>query len=698
METTTSHILLSLMGGIKSKQQENLEKSRLSRFYEDFDDFNQGEVIFCKNNVCIFNRVHVPGYLTLKACTINNEYTRLILHWISNELLQESLVTDDEIQDAVIVNKSDDSKPTVFHIDLTEMRFLKCFFNEDQTSGHFVVGNHENHYKVFHFHLDGMIHLVEIFENWNLCRTIKLPPEERARKKAFSIIPLYTIFPNQSFEESRYCPMTKARWKCFLNKSGQLEDVSNFRKEVYYGGVFPDVRKEIWPFLLHFYPFHSRAWERKNIREQKMKEYQDIEERRLNMPKVEYDKFWLDVQCTVDKDVVRTDRSHPYFAGTDNPNLEIMRKILLNYAYYQPDVGYSQGMSDLVASLLSTLQDEVDAFWCFVGLLERSMLITTPKDDSMDYQLLYLKELLRLMATKFYAHLLLADDGMDLLFCHRWLLLGFKREFHDWHVMRMWEACWSQYQTEFFHIFIAVAIIVEYGDPVWQRSMRVDEILSYFNNLAMEMDGNNVLKKARSLLYQFRRLAGIPCTLRGLLSGPGAWDSATLPVIECSCHYTETCIYSDRPRRGKTIYQNDWQERDEKAETLINSQTYITPQSSFESVRSDSTTGEHEFCVKNVESDSSKEEFESSLSNVESDNDTRELKLSLNNVEGDCSKEEFESGVNEVESGSDTGELKLTLNNVEGNEKPKVDASLTDCKEEIPPHENPEVDQDIVVK
>lgn len=232
METTTSHILLSLMGGIKSKQQENLEKSRLSRFYEDFDDFNQGEVIFCKNNVCIFNGVHVPGYLTLKACTINNEYTRLILHWISNELLQESLVTDDEIQDAVIVNKSDDSKPTVFHIDLTEMRFLKCFFNEDQTSGHLVVGNHENHYKVFHFHLDGMIHLVEIFENWNLCRTITLPPEERARKKAFSIIPLYTIFPNQSFEESRYCPMTKARWKCFLNKSGQLEDVSNFRKVI----------------------------------------------------------------------------------------------------------------------------------------------------------------------------------------------------------------------------------------------------------------------------------------------------------------------------------------------------------------------------------------------------------------------------------------------------------------------------------
>lgn len=157
------------------------------------------------------------------------------------------------------------------------------------------------------------------------------------------------------------------------------------------------------------------------------------------------------------------------------------------------------------------------------------------------------------MAAKFYAHLLLEDEGMDLLFCHRWLLLGFKREFYDLHVMRMWEACWSHYQTEFFHIFICVAIVLEYGDLVWRKSMRVDEMLNYFNNLALEMDGDEVLKKARSLLYQFRRLAGIPCTLRGLLSGPGAWDSATLPEIECTCHETSTCKYSNPPKRGRSF-------------------------------------------------------------------------------------------------------------------------------------------------
>ena len=157
------------------------------------------------------------------------------------------------------------------------------------------------------------------------------------------------------------------------------------------------------------------------------------------------------------------------------------------------------------------------------------------------------------MAARFYAHLMLEDENMDLLFCHRWLLLGFKREFHDLHALRMWEACWSHYQTEFFHIFICVAIVLEYGDPAWQKSMRVDEMLNYFNNLALEMDGDRVLKQARSLLYQFRRLAGIPCTLRGLLSGPGAWDSATLPEIECTCHETRTCKYLNLSARRKSF-------------------------------------------------------------------------------------------------------------------------------------------------
>ena len=33
-------------------------------------------------------------------------------------------------------------------------------------------------------------------------------------------------------------------------------------------------------------------------------------------------------------------------------------------------LGYVQGMSDLLSPILFVMDDEADAFWCFVGLME----------------------------------------------------------------------------------------------------------------------------------------------------------------------------------------------------------------------------------------------------------------------------------------------------------------------------------------
>lgn len=61
---------------------------------------------------------------------------------------------------------------------------------------------------------------------------------------------------------------------------------------------------------------------------------------------------------------------------------------------------------------------------------------------------MYLRELLRLMLPRFHQHLtVLGEDGLQLLFCHRWILLCFKREFPDTEALRMWEACWAHYQV-----------------------------------------------------------------------------------------------------------------------------------------------------------------------------------------------------------------------------------------------------------
>jgi len=63
------------------------------------------------------------------------------------------------------------------------------------------------------------------------------------------------------------------------------------------------------------------------------------------------------------------------------------RNILLNYAVAHPVYGYTQGMSDLLAPVLAEIQNEVDAFWCFVGLMQKTSFFSSPTDIDMDCQL-----------------------------------------------------------------------------------------------------------------------------------------------------------------------------------------------------------------------------------------------------------------------------------------------------------------------
>lgn len=46
-----------------------------------------------------------------------------------------------------------------------------------------------------------------------------------------------------------------------------------------------------------------------------------------------------------------------------------------------------QGMSDLLSPLLAEVKNESDAYWCFVGLMQKTIFVSTPRDADMDRQL-----------------------------------------------------------------------------------------------------------------------------------------------------------------------------------------------------------------------------------------------------------------------------------------------------------------------
>ena len=49
--------------------------------------------------------------------------------------------------------------------------------------------------------------------------------------------------------------------------------------------------------------------------------------------------FWKGFILYLGKDVWRTDRTYPFFAGDTSPNLEIMKDILMTYNMYNFDLG-----------------------------------------------------------------------------------------------------------------------------------------------------------------------------------------------------------------------------------------------------------------------------------------------------------------------------------------------------------------------
>lgn len=118
------------------------------------------------------------------------------------------------------------------------------------------------------------------------------------------------------------------------------------------------------------------------------------------------------------------------------------------------------------------------------------------------------------MFPKFFAHIRQFSDDLELLFTHRWILLCFKREFNDKEALHIWESCWADYQTYYFHLFICLAIIFIYGEDVITHNMDSDEILFHFSTLSMNMNGNIILRKVCfNNCFNFKNLI-ISCHLR----------------------------------------------------------------------------------------------------------------------------------------------------------------------------------------
>ena len=61
----------------------------------------------------------------------------------------------------------------------------------------------------------------------------------------------------------------------------------------------------------------------------------------------------------IEKDVSRTDRSHPFFAGEGNKYIDLLQDILMTYIMYDFDLGYVQVLQFFINSYVRCEQRKI---------------------------------------------------------------------------------------------------------------------------------------------------------------------------------------------------------------------------------------------------------------------------------------------------------------------------------------------------
>ncbi|CAE7205252.1 unnamed protein product [Rhizoctonia solani] len=296
----------------------------------------------------------------------------------------------------------------------------------------------------------------------------------------------------------------KATWLGWFDETGRPKiSEEEMRGEVFRRGFSTmEARRLAWPSVLKVLP-----WDIDEQTREKLAQYEEIKSQWYEVEEVLKRPEVAEERHRVDVDVRRTDRTQPLFAlpedaaanenaaqAASNEHVDRLGTILLSYNFYEKELGYVQGMSDLCAPIY----------------VKQNFL----RDQSgMKKQLLTLQQLLSVMDPELYRHLEKAD-ALNLFFCFRWVLIAFKREFPFDDVLRLWEVLWTNYYTNQFVLFVALAVLESHRD--------FDEILKYCNDLSMTIELDSTLAQAEVLFLSFqqtdidRRQAE-----QGLSSSPG---------------------------------------------------------------------------------------------------------------------------------------------------------------------------------
>ncbi|KAI0079892.1 RabGAP/TBC [Panus rudis PR-1116 ss-1] len=375
-------------------------------------------------------------------------------------------------------------------------------------------------------------------------QTIPSPelPSEESSLGVFELLHSTANLPTPKPTRDPKHPVDEKLWKSWFDADGTPKvSKEEMKKEIFRRGISDTgtLRKTIWPFLLDVHEWNITQKERTRRWEEKRMQYRELKNEWWGVPEVFDRQDVIEERHRIDVDCRRTDRTQSLFAATATPpsedaddeksmhmrystispqlgdigaqapsneHIERLGAVLLTYNFYEKNLGYVQGMSDLCAPIYIVMgADEELTFWCFVEVMNRMKQNFLRDQSGMKKQLSTLQQLIRIMDPELYRHLE-KTDSLNLFFCFRWILIAFKREFPFEDVLKLWEVLWTNYYTKHFVLFVALAVLESHRDVILRYLVEFDEILKYCNELSMTIELDSTLAQAEVLFLSFQQL------------------------------------------------------------------------------------------------------------------------------------------------------------------------------------------------
>ncbi|XP_060212173.1 rab GTPase-activating protein 22-like isoform X2 [Lycium barbarum] len=193
--------------------------------------------------------------------------------------------------------------------------------------------------------------------------------------------------------------------------------------------------------------------------------------------------------------------------------------ILEAYALYDPEIGYCQGMSDLLSPIITVMTEDHEAFWCFVGFMRKARHNFRLDEVGIRRQLKIISKIIKHKDSHLYRHLekLQAEDCF---FVYRMVVVLFRRELTFEQTLCLWEVMWADQAairagigksawsrirqrappTDDLLLYAIAASVLQRRKQITEKYSSMDEILKECNNMAGHLDVWKLLDDAHDLV------------------------------------------------------------------------------------------------------------------------------------------------------------------------------------------------------